>query len=147
MHHTILAQQQLLLQVNLLERSPWYGHTTDYPAMLGGVQRNSSGQVTACQMLEPPQSVVQIVSARSARAVWQLRVDLTGLVAASGSGTALEAADPATLAWEAGLVRAASTANTPPCLTCPHVAVNAARSFGDVSTEAVFWDAGLMAGG
>ena len=110
-------------------RSPWYGYDADYSSLLGGIQRNSSGH---------------IVGAKSAQMVWVVEVPDDGRVVSSqGSGVALEIADPTTLAWEAELIQIAQNSTRDEL----QVMVNAARSFGDVSTEAIFFDATLMAGG
>ena len=123
------TQQEILDAVNLLVRSPWYGYDADYSSLLGGIQRNSSGH---------------IVSAKSAQMVWVVEVPDDGRVISSqGSGVALEIADPTTLAWEAELIQVAQNSTSDEI----QVMVNAARSFGDVSTEAIFFDATLMAGG
>jgi len=123
------SQQEILDAVNLLVRSPWYGYDVDYSNLLGGIMRNSSGH---------------IVGAKSAQMVWVVEVPDDGRVISSqGSGVALEIADPTTLAWEAELILIAQSSSKDQL----KVNVNAARSFGDVSTEAIFFDASLMAGG
>jgi len=120
---------EILAAVNNLVRSPWFGYTADYPAMLGGVERNSSGH---------------IVSARSMRVVMVIKVPQEGrIVAAEGGGVELQVADHTSLAWEEKLVDIALRSSTDTI----KIRVNAARSFGDVSTEAIFFDASLMAGG
>ena len=97
--------------------------------MLGGVERNSSGHV---------------VSARSMRVVMVLKVPQEGrIVAAEGGGVELQVADHTSLAWEDKLVDIALRSSTDTI----KIRVNAARSLGDVSTEAIFFDASLMAGG
>ena len=52
------TKEEVLEGVNRLVKSPWYGHTTDYTRLLGGVERNERGEVTA---------------ARTALMVWTLR--------------------------------------------------------------------------
>ena len=41
--------EEILLAVNSLERSPWYGYDTDYGELLGGVTRNSSGHIVSAR--------------------------------------------------------------------------------------------------
>ena len=121
--------QEILAAVNNLDKSPWFGYNVDYSAMLGGVERNSSGH---------------IVSAGSMRVVMVIKVPKEGrLVAAEGAGVELEVADQTSLDWEERLVYIALRFSTDTI----KIRVNAARSFGDVSTEAIFFDASLMAGG
>ena len=54
------SREEILEGVARLVKSPWFGHTTDFTGLLGGVQRNSRGKVTA---------------ARTALMVWTLRSD------------------------------------------------------------------------
>jgi len=123
------SQQEILDAVNLLARSPWYGYDADYANLLGGITRNSSGH---------------IVGAKSMRMVLVLRVPEEGrIVGAQGSGVELGIADPTSLTWESKLVEIVLNSSTKKV----KVMVNAAKSFGDVSTEAIFFDASLMAGG
>ena len=123
------TQQEILDAVNLLVRSPWYGYDADYSSLLGGIQRNSSGY---------------IVGAKSMQMAWVIKVPKDGrIVAAEGSGVELEVADLTSLAWESKLIDIALSSSTDQM----KIRVNAAKSFGDVSTEAIFFDAYLMAGG
>merc|ERR1711892_161008 len=123
------TQQEILDAVNLLVRSPWYGYDANYANLLGGITRNSSGH---------------IVGAKSAQMVWVVEIPDEGrLISSQGSGVALEIADPTTLAWESELIHVTQNASRDQL----QVMVNAARSFGDVSTEAIFFDASLMASG
>ena len=52
------TKEEILEGINRLVKSPWFGHTTDYTRLLGGVERNQRGQVTG---------------ARTALMVWTLR--------------------------------------------------------------------------
>ena len=52
------TKEEILEGVNRLVKSPWFGHTTDYTKLLGGVERNERGEVTA---------------ARTALMIWTLR--------------------------------------------------------------------------
>ena len=52
------SREEILEGVTRLVKSPWFGHTTDFTRLLGGVQRNSRGELTA---------------ARTALMVWTLR--------------------------------------------------------------------------
>ena len=123
------TQQEILDAINLLVKSPWYGYDVDYSNLLGGIERNSTGH---------------IVGAKSVQMIWVVEVPDDGRVISSqGSGVALEIADPTTLAWESDLIKIALNSSSDGV----RVMVNAARSFGDVSTEAIFFDASLMAGG
>ena len=40
-----VTQDEILRAVNLLQRSPVYGHNTDFSEQLGGVIRNSTGEL------------------------------------------------------------------------------------------------------
>ena len=123
------TQQEILDAVNLLARSPWYGYDIDYSSLLGGIERNSTGH---------------IVGARSMRMAWVIKVPKEGrIVAAEGSGVELGVADLTSLAWETKLIDIVLRSSTEQM----KIRVNAAKSFGDVSTEAIFFDAALMAGG
>jgi len=123
------SQQEILDSVNLLLRSPWYGFDVDYPGMLGGISRNTSGH---------------IIGAKSLRMVWVIKVPKEGRIdAAQGSGVDLEVADLKSLEWEEQLINITLSSST----NDMKVRVNAAKSFGDISSEAIFFDAALMAGG
>ena len=52
------TREEILEGVNRLVASPWYGHTTDFTRLLGGVERNQEGEITG---------------ARTALMVWTLR--------------------------------------------------------------------------
>ena len=55
------TREEVLEGVNRLVKSPWYGHTTNFTRLLGGVQRNHRGEV---------------IAARTALMVWTLRLIL-----------------------------------------------------------------------
>eukprot|EP00092_Neocalanus_flemingeri_P026887 GFUD01029143.1.p1 GENE.GFUD01029143.1~~GFUD01029143.1.p1 ORF type:complete len:1040 (-),score=194.28 GFUD01029143.1:157-3276(-) len=126
------TQEEILDAVNLLARSPWLGHDVDYSRLLGGITRNTTGH---------------IVGAKTAAMFWVVEVpDIEDVVASSitqTSGYEIEFADPTTLAWESELIKIALNSSSDQL----KVMVNAARSLGDVSTEALFLDARLMIGG
>ena len=85
-HIKTTTSDEILLAINKLERSPWYGYNTNYTSLLGGVTRNSSGHV---------------VSAKTALMVWSVTVpDDVEIDTSQGSGVELELADYTTLAWE-----------------------------------------------
>ena len=88
-----MTQQEILDAVNILETSPWFGHTMNYTQLLGGVTRNSSGH---------------IVSASTGLLLWSISVpDNTSVVESQGSGVELELGDETSLAWEQRFVRTA----------------------------------------
>ena len=88
-----MTQQEILDAVNILETSPWFGHTMNYTQLLGGVSRNSSGH---------------IVSASTGLLLWSIRVpDNTSVVESQGSGVELELGDETSLAWEQRFVSTA----------------------------------------
>ena len=123
-----VTQEEILSAVNLLARSPWYGYDVDYSSLLGGITRNSSGH---------------IVGAKTAQMVWVVEVPEEGRVVSAQSGVELEFADPTTLAWESELIETALSSSTAKL----KVMVNAARSLGDISTQSVYFDVALLAGG
>jgi len=121
--------QEILDAVNLLVKSPWFGYDADYTRFLGGVQKNSSGHV---------------VAAKSTQMIWKLRLPKDSeLVDSQGSGLELELADETTLAWEEAFVETVLNISRPDAIATP----NAAKSFGDISSQAIFFDAWLMVGG
>ena len=123
------TQQEILDAVNLLVRSPWYGYDANYANLLGGITRNSSGH---------------IVGAKSMRMAWVIKVPEEGRVMGSkGNGVEVEVADPTSLAWETKLIDIALNSSSENI----KITVDAAKSFGDASTEAIFFDVPLLAGG
>ena len=106
-----------------------YGYPTNYSRLLGGIQRNSSGHV---------------VAATVAQMFWRLEVpDTAEIDTSQGSGLELQLADRDSLAWEQLFIQTGLNSSDTTATVLP----NAARSFGDVSTEAIFFDAFFMAGG
>ena len=123
------TQQEIIDAVNILTKSPWFGYETDYPKFLGGIERNISGH---------------IVSAKTAQMIWKLKLpEDIELVDNQGSGLELELADKTTLEWEEEFVKTVQNLSKPDAIALPH----AAKSFGDISSDAIFFDAYLMAGG
>jgi len=123
------SQQEILDAVNLLYRSPWYGYDTRFEKILGGVERNESGH---------------IVAASIAQMFWRTKVPEDAVIVNSqGSGLELELADQATLDWEEQFLEIGFNESTREHKFIPQ----AAKSFGDVSSDAIFFDAFLMAGG
>ena len=73
-----------------MKRSPWYGHDTNYRSLLGGITRNSSGQV---------------VSAKLAMMFFSVSIpEDAEIVAYQGDGLAVESADATTLEWEKSFI-------------------------------------------
>jgi len=121
--------QEIINAVNILIKSPWYGYEADYSRLLGGIERNSSGH---------------IISAKTAQMVWKLKIpDDVEIVDSQGSGLELELADKTTLDWEEEFIATVNNISEPGAIAVPH----AAKSFGDISSEAIFFDAYLMAAG
>ena len=114
--------------MNLLARSPWYGYDMDYSRLLGGIKRNTTGH---------------IVAAKTAQMIWVVEVPEEGRVVSAHSGVELEFADPTTLAWEAQVIESVLDLST----DIVEVFIYSARSLGDVSTQSIFFDAALLAGG
>jgi hypothetical protein len=115
--------------VNLLERSPWLGYGVNYSAAMGGITRNSTGH---------------IVGATITQLYWRIRVpDGAELVVSQASGLELQLADRISLAWEDQFVAAALNSSSATTTVLP----SASKSFADISTGAIFFDAFLMAGG
>ena len=123
------TEQEILEAVNELTHSPWYGYKADYTSLLGGVERDSAGRV---------------VRARTALMVWSVTVpEEVELDTSQGSGVELELADFTTLAWEKSLIE--TTLN----MTAENITIllNSARSYGDISNEAIGADMFLLFGG
>ena len=128
-HILTATQQEIINAVNILTKSPWFGYDTDYSKFLGGIERNASGH---------------IISAKTAQMIWKLKLpDNIELVDNQGSGLELELADKTTLQWEEEFVQTIQNLSKPDAVALP----NAAKSFGDISSDAIFFDAYLMAGG
>jgi len=123
------TQEEILDAVNRLNKSPWYGYGANYAGSLGGIKYNSSGH---------------IVGATTTQMVWVLEVpEDSDIVDSQGSGLELELADQDSLEWEEEFIQIGLNSSTKTTTVLP----NAAKSFGDVSTQAIFFDAFLMAGG
>ena len=123
------TEQEILEAVNGLTHSPWYGYEADYSNLLGGVERDQAGR---------------IVRARTALMAWSITVpDGLELDTSQGSGVELELADATSLAWEKGLIE--TTLN----MTAENITIllNSARSYGDISNEAIGSDMFLLFGG
>ena len=128
-HIRTATQQEIINAVNILTKSPWFGYDTDYSKFLGGIERNASGH---------------IISAKTAQMIWKLKLpEDIELVDNQGSGLELELADKTTLQWEEEFVQTIQNLSKPDAVALPH----AAKSFGDISSDAIFFDAYLMAGG
>ena len=73
-----------------MKRSPWYGHDTDYTSLLGGITRNSSGQV---------------VSAKVAMMFFSVTIpEGAEILTYQGDGLEVEFADATTLEWEKSFI-------------------------------------------
>merc|ERR1712226_303915 len=123
------SHQEIIDAVNLLAKSPWFGYDRDFSSLLGGIVRNSTGH---------------IVSAKTAQMIWSIRVpDDVEIVDNQGSGLELELADATSLEWEELFIETVQNSSRPDAIMIP----NAAKSFGDVSAGAIFFDAWLMVAG
>jgi len=123
------TQNEIIDAVNLLEKSPWYGYGTNYSKLLGGITRNSSGHV---------------ISATVAQMFWRIEVpDGAEIVDSQGSGLELQLADQDSLEWEEQFIQVGINSTSKTATVLP----NASKSFGEVSTQAIFFDAFFMAGG
>ena len=121
------TQQEIIDAVNLLETSPWFSYRMNYTSQLGGIVRNSTGH---------------IIAAKGAQMYWNIAVpDDVELVHSQGSGVELELADATTLAWEEQMIQITLNISHPGVKVFP----NAAKSFADVSADAIFFDAIKMA--
>lgn len=121
------TQQEIIDAVNLLETSPWFSFRMNYTSQLGGIVRNSTGH---------------IIAAKGAQMYWNIAVpDDVELVHSQGSGVELELADATTLAWEEQMIQITLNISHPGVKVFP----NAAKSFADVSADAIFFDAIKMA--
>jgi len=123
------TKEEILLAVNNLKSSPWYGYDTDFSKLLGGVVRNSSGH---------------IVSASSALMHWSISVKEDDKVGAKTGGTSYDAeADNTTLAWEKLFIETTLNMTMNLSVTIPR----AMRSFGDISADTIQADSFLLMGG
>ena len=123
------TQDEILNAINLLEKSPWYGYGTNYSNLLGGITRNSSGHV---------------VSATVAQMFWRIEIpDGAEIIDSQGSGLELQLADKDSLEWEEQFIQIGQNSSSKTATVLP----NASKSFGEVSTQAIFFDAFFMAGG
>ena len=123
------TQSEIIDAVNLLEKSPWYGYGTNYSKLLGGLTRNSSGHV---------------ISATVAQMFWRIEIpDGAEIVDSQGSGLELQLADEDSLEWEEQFIQIGVNSSSKTATVLP----NASKSFGEVSTQAIFFDAFFMAGG
>ena len=123
------TEEEILSAVNNLTHSPWFGYETDFSNLLGGVERDREGRV---------------VKARTAMMVWSITVpEEVELDTSQGSGVELELADATTLAWEAALI------DTTLGMKAENITIllNSARSYGDISNEAIGSDMFLLFGG
>ena len=123
------TEEEILSAVNNLTHSPWFGYETDFSNLLGGVERDRAGRV---------------VKARTAMMVWSITVpEEVELDTSQGSGVELELADATTLAWEAALI------DTTLGMKAENITIllNSARSYGDISNEAIGSDMFLLFGG
>ena len=118
------TQEEILAAVNLLERSPWYGYSSSYRHLLGGVTRNTTGH---------------IVAARTAYMVWTLQVP-EGVEFVSKTGLEIDPADVTTIDWERQFLEVALNMTSTEVKLLP----NAVSSFSDVSSDAVFFDIYLI---
>jgi len=118
--------QEIVNAVNRLQTSPWFGHQVDFSQLLGGIRRNSSGH---------------IVSAEAIRMFWSIRVpEGAEIVESQGSGVELELGDARSLAWEEEFIKVISEVSSEDFEIIP----NAVKSYGAVSSEAIFFDGTLM---
>jgi len=123
------SQEEILMAINSLQRSPVYGHDTDFTALLGGIVRNTTGH---------------IVAASTARMMWSISVPEDAVIVESqGSGVELELGDSTSLKWEEQFVLTAQRLSTGQVEVLP----NAVKSYGAISEKAIFFDGSLMAGG
>lgn len=116
------SAKEIIDAVNLIEYSPWFGHKFDFSSLLGGIKRNSSGH---------------IVGASSVLLSWVVNVpDDAELVKSQGAGLELERADAATLQWEQRYIDISLNVSLDGVTLYP----NAAKSFSDISADAIFFD-------
>ena len=108
------TSQEVVTAVNSLVRSPWYGYTTDYTRLLGGLERDERGEV---------------MTAQTALMVWTLSVpEDVELDRSQGGGLELEPADKTTIHWEQQFIEIALNASDDKLKFVP----NAVKSFSDV---------------
>ena len=118
------TREEILAAVNLLVKSPWYGYSSGYQHLLGGVERNATGH---------------IVSARTAYMIWTLEVP-EGVDFVSKTGLEINPADATTIQWEQQFLEIAFNMSSSEVRLIPH----AGSSFSDVSSDAVFLDIYLV---
>jgi len=121
--------EEILAAVNKLQISPWFGHKTDFSQLLGGILRNGSGY---------------IIGAKAVRMVWSVRIpDDAVIVESQGSGVELELGDALTLSWEEEFVNSILEENSQSDDEY-EIIPNAVKSYGEVSSEAIYFDGKLM---
>ena len=122
------TKEEILLAVNNLKSSPWFGYETDFSALLGGIIRNETGH---------------IVSATSALMVWSISVPEDAEVFFLDGGTALLEADKTSYEWEKLLIE--TTLNLTSNMS--QIYPQSDRSLSDLSNVAIWNDLGLLAAG
>ena len=123
------TEEEILRAVNHLKRSPWTGIGQDYSELLGGIKRNSSGD---------------IVSAKTAIMLWRLKVpEDAEFVQSQGSGVEVDLADKTTLDWESAFIEIGLNSTSDEF----EVYINGGRSFSDISAQAISSDMFLLLGG
>ena len=128
-----LTQEDIIYAINVVRKSPYFGYEYDFAGKLGGIVRNQTGH---------------IVGANSAIHSWVSTIDETDLVK-SFISIDTEKVDQINLDWELKVIelcldQAEQWDDDGTDLT---VKVNVARSFNDVSTEAIFVDVNKMVTG
>eukprot|EP00095_Tigriopus_kingsejongensis_P005354 maker-scaffold34_size539781-snap-gene-1.9 protein:Tk05354 transcript:maker-scaffold34_size539781-snap-gene-1.9-mRNA-1 annotation:"hypothetical protein DAPPUDRAFT_306990" len=129
-----LTQEEILYAVNQVAESPWFGYRTDFSVYLGAIERNSSGH---------------IVAAKSALYSWTAAFDPDGeLYEEGGVGVELDLADKVSLDFEKEMIEVLlDGSKESEERSGVKIYANVARSFNDITSEAIFFDAVKMAAG
>lgn len=121
-----LTQEEIIEDINFVEKSAVFGFPTNFTEMLGGVERDSKGMV---------------IGAKAARQLWVTRINLTAVSAgdfADDSGTGMEV-DTASFGWEKELIKAVLNESERPDNISLYLM--AASSFGMISGDTIIGDA------
>ena len=122
------TKEEILLAVNNLKSSPWFGYETDFSDLLGGIIRNDTGH---------------IVSATSAVMLWSISVPEDAEVYVLDGGTATQEADKTSYDWETMFIEATLNLTSNKSKIYPQ----SERSLNDLSNVALWNDLGLLAAG
>lgn len=121
-----LTQEEIIEDINYVEKSAVFGFPTNFSTMLGGIERDSEGLVRR---------------AKAARQLWVTRINFTAVKTgdfADDAGTGMEV-DTASFGWEKELIKAVLNESERPDNISLYLM--AASSFGMISGDTILGDA------